>query len=80
MMNERVLNVLAAVSECEEVRENLDRELYDSGILDSLATVRLIVALSEEFGLDISPSDFDREAWATPRKIISYIEQQQRAS
>ena len=53
---------------------NLDLPLYDLQILDSLKTVRLIVAISEEFGIDIQPSEFDRERWATPRKIVADIE------
>ncbi len=39
-----------------------------------MQTVRLIVELSTEFGVDISPVEADREEWATPRKIISFME------
>jgi D-alanine--poly(phosphoribitol) ligase subunit 2 len=73
-ISERVLNVLVDVSEIEGVRQNLDVRLYDLQILDSLQTVKLIVAFSSEFGVEISPAEFDREEWATPRKIISYME------
>jgi acyl carrier protein len=37
-------------------------------------TVKLIVAFASEFGVEISPAEFDRDEWATPKKIISYIE------
>ena len=73
-ISDRVLDVLAAVSEIEEVRHGLDVRLYDLQILDSMKTVRLIVALTSEFGVEISPAELDREQWATPRKIISYME------
>ena len=43
------------------------------GLLDSLKTVELMVALSEEFGVEISPAEFEREQWATPRRIVAYI-------
>ncbi len=72
--SDRVLDVLVGVSEIEDVRHEPDVRLYDHQILDSMQTVRLIVALSSEFGVDISPSELDREEWATPRKIISYME------
>ena len=62
------------VSEIEDVRHDPDVRLYDLQILDSMKTVELIVAFSSEFGVEISPAEFDREEWATPRKIISYIE------
>jgi D-alanine--poly(phosphoribitol) ligase subunit 2 len=72
--SDRVLTVLVDVSEIESVRDEPDVRLYDLQILDSMATARLIVALSFEFGVEISPSEVDHEEWATPRKIISYME------
>ena len=73
-ISDRVLDVLAGVSEIEDVRHNPDVRLYDLQILDSMKTVELIVAFSSEFGVEISPAELDREAWATPRKIIAYME------
>ena len=73
-ITDRVLDVLVDVAEIDEVRQDLDVRLYDLQILDSMKTVRLIVAFSAEFGVEISPAEFDREEWATPRKIVSYME------
>ena len=73
-ISDRVMDVLVGVSEIEDVRHDPDVRLYDLQILDSMQTVRLIVALCSEFGVEISPAEVDREEWATPRKIISYIE------
>jgi D-alanine--poly(phosphoribitol) ligase subunit 2 len=73
-ISDRVLDVLADVSEIDGVRQEPDVRLYDLQILDSMKTVRLIVALSTEFGVEISPAEFDPEEWATPRKIIAYME------
>jgi len=69
----KVLEVLKSVTETDEVGSNLDMALYDLQILDSMKTVELIVAFSEQFGIDISPAEFERERWATPRLIISDI-------
>jgi D-alanine--poly(phosphoribitol) ligase subunit 2 len=73
-ISDRVLKVLVDVSEIEDVRDEPDVRLYDLQILDSMKTVQLIVAFSTEFGVEISPAEFDREEWATPRKIVSYME------
>ena len=73
-ISDKVIEVLKSVSEVDEVQRNLDLPLYDLQILDSLKTVRLIVAISEEFGIDIPLSEFDRERWETPRKIVADIE------
>ncbi len=71
---EKVLSVLAEVAEVEEVRRDPDLRLYDLDILDSLKTVELIVAFSEKLGVEISPAELEREQWATPRKIIAFME------
>jgi D-alanine--poly(phosphoribitol) ligase subunit 2 len=68
-----ILDVLAGVAETEEVRADPDLALYDLQILDSMKTVELIVALGREIGVEISPAEFEREAWATPRKLVEDI-------
>jgi len=73
-VTERVVAVLSRIADTDEVSRNPDIPLYEAGVLDSLATVELMVALSEEFGVDISPAEFEREQWATPRKIVAFIE------
>jgi D-alanine--poly(phosphoribitol) ligase subunit 2 len=73
-ISDRVLNVLVDVSEIEDLRHDPDVPLYDLQILDSLKTVELIVAFSSEFGVEISPAELDRDEWATPRKIVAYLE------
>lgn len=74
-MKDQILSVLATVAETEEVKTNLDLALYDLQILDSMKTVELIVALGGEFGIEISPAEFERESWATPAKLVADIEQ-----
>lgn len=70
----RVLAILAEVAETDQVQKDLDLDLYGLEVLDSLATVQLMVALSQKFGVDISPAEFERELWATPRKIVAFME------
>ena len=71
---ERVLQLVASVAETEEVCTNLELPLYESQVLDSIKTVELMVRIEEEFGLKVSPAEFERENWATPRKIIGDLE------
>jgi acyl carrier protein len=33
-----------------------------------------MAAFSQEFGIEISPAEFEREHWATPRMIAADIE------
>lgn len=70
----QILDVLARVAETDEVRTQPDLALYDLQVLDSMKTVELIVALGSDLGVEISPAEFEREAWATPAKLVADIE------
>jgi D-alanine--poly(phosphoribitol) ligase, subunit 2 len=70
----QILDVLARVAETDEVRTNPDLALYDLQVLDSMKTVELIVALGSEMGVEISPAEFEREAWATPAKLVADVQ------
>ncbi len=70
---EKILTVLEEIAETDEVRTNPDLALFDLQVLDSMKTVQLIVAIGQEIGVEVSPAEFDREAWATPRKIVDDV-------
>jgi D-alanine--poly(phosphoribitol) ligase subunit 2 len=74
-VKETVLKELEKYTGTDQVRRDLNIDLFGDKLLDSLATVELIVALSEDFGMDVSPGEIDREMWATPQKIIDYFEE-----
>ena len=73
-VRDRVLRVLREATESEEVLSQPDLPLYGAGLLDSLGTVTMIVALDEEFGLSVSPAEFDPQAWATPARLVADVE------
>jgi len=71
---DRILDVLADVAETDEVRAQPDLALYDLQVLDSMKTVQLIVELGQQLGVEISPAEFDRDAWATPAKLVADVQ------
>ena len=72
--SDQILDILTEVADTEEVRNNPDLALYDLQVLDSMKTVELMVALSRDFSVEISPAEFERDAWATPAKFVADIE------
>ena len=74
-ISETVLNELQNITGTDQVRKDLGLDLYGERVLDSFATVELIVALSDALGVEVSPGQIDRELWATPQKIIAYFEE-----
>jgi D-alanine--poly(phosphoribitol) ligase subunit 2 len=70
----RAVEILCDVTGDRTLAGDLDAPLYESGLLDSLGTVSLLVAFEETFGVRISPAEFDKERWATPRAIVADLE------
>ncbi|MFI3377911.1 D-alanine--poly(phosphoribitol) ligase subunit 2 [Mammaliicoccus sciuri] len=74
---ESVLNILAEVAENDIVKENPDIEIFEEGIIDSFATVGLLLEIQNNLGIDVTITDFDRGEWATPNKIIEVLKELQ---
>ncbi len=70
---ETVLDILVEITGEDEVATNLELDLYDEGILDSLGTVQLLVELEDRCQVTVPVSEFDRDAWGTPQKIINEV-------
>ena len=73
-MEEKILEMLADICEEDVVKENKDIELFDTGLLDSLAFAELLFDIEEKFGVIIAPSEIEREDINTPNKIIKLIQ------
>ena len=74
MIKEQVLEMLEEICEDEVVREDLDINMKEEGLMDSLAFVEMLVRIEENFGLSIAPTEVTYEEIDTPNKVISYIE------
>lgn len=71
---EKVLDMLEDICDDDAVREGRDIDLFDAGLLDSMAAIELLVAIEEEFGVQIAPTAVDRDEMNTVNKIIHQIE------
>ena len=74
MVKEQVLDMLEEIWEDDVVREDLDINMKQEGLMESLAFVEMLVRIEERFGLSIAPTEVTYEEIDTPNKVISYIE------
>lgn len=58
----------------EDLSSQMDENLFDSGLLDSMATVELLLDLENKFGIQAPVSEFNREDWDSANKIIAKVE------
>ena len=70
----QVLDILEEVCENDILKENLDVQLFEEGILVSFATVSLLVEFQERLNIEVSISDFNRDECATLNMIIKKLE------
>lgn len=74
MIREIILERLVEITGVDEIKKNPDIELFSKGLLDSFGIIQLFVAIQEDLNLEVAPTEVDREMWATPNKIIQYLE------
>lgn len=72
-MEEKILEILAEACEDDCVKEDMNMELFESDLLDSLGFAELLAELEEELGVVIAPSEVEREDMNTPGKIIALV-------
>ena len=70
-MKQKVLHILATVTQDPRVLKKLDLRLYDLRILDSLSTIELIVALNKALNIEIKAITVDTKEWSTPAKLVA---------
>jgi D-alanine--poly(phosphoribitol) ligase subunit 2 len=72
-MENKILDMLEKVCGTDEVRENININLFEAGLLDSLGVIELLVQIEEDLGLKLEPTEIEREEIETPKKIIDLI-------
>ena len=74
-MKEKVLDLLEEVCDDDVVREDLDMDLFEEELMDSLAFAELLAMVEDELGVVISPSEVVRSQVNTANKIIALVEE-----
>ena len=73
-MKDQILDILADITGSDEVKKDLDVNIFQTGLLDSMGTVQLLLEFPNQLGVDVPVSEFDRSEWDTPNKIIAKVE------
>ena len=69
-----MLDLLVDVCGDDAVRDHLDDDLFELGLLDSMGAIELLVGIEDELGVSIAPTAVPREQMNTPNKIIEQVE------
>lgn len=72
-LESKVLDMLEDICADDAAREERDVDLFDAGLLDSLAAIEVLVGIEENFGVEIAPTAVERKEMNTVNKIIDQI-------
>lgn len=69
----KMLDLLEEVTDDDAVRDHRDDDLFEMGLLDSMAAVELLVGIEDQFGVSIQPTELPRDQMNTVNKIMARV-------
>lgn len=73
-MKNKIIDIIENVTGYKDLRNNMEIDLLESEILDSMAFIELISCLEEEFDIEIQPTTVNSDTWRNIDKIIELVE------
>lgn len=70
-VSEQVTTIVSKALTIERV--DIDKDLFESGLLDSLSLIQLMLELEEGFEITITPEELDVEDYRTIRTMSKMI-------
>lgn len=68
---EKLLTILKKIN--AEIDFENEKDLVDSGALDSLVIVQIITAIEDEYGVSIDPDDIDPDNFQSAEAMLDMI-------
>lgn len=72
-MEERIIEIIEELCEVKNLKDNIEIDLLENEILDSLAFIELITALEDEFDIEIQPTQVHPDTWRSIKSIVELV-------
>ena len=73
-MLEKVLDIFEEVTGTDEIREDLDLDLFEAGLLDSLGIIEVLLKIEDIFEIKLQPADLEKSDMATVNNLVAFLE------
>lgn len=73
-MLEKVLDIFEEVTGTDEIREDLDLDLFEAGLLDSLGIIEVLLKIEDIFEIKLQPTDLEKSDMATVNNLVAFLE------
>lgn len=74
-MENKIIEIVVDVCDDESIRNDINIDLIDSGLLDSLSFITLVARLEDEFDIEIQPTQVSPDSWRNIKGIVKLIEE-----
>ncbi len=68
------LEIMEEACETDEIGEDLDLDLFETGLLDSLSKINLILLIEDKLKIRLQPTDLEKEDISTVNHFKSFLE------
>jgi D-alanine--poly(phosphoribitol) ligase subunit 2 len=70
----QLLEMLVNICDEPSILEERDIDLFEAGLLDSMAAIELLVGIEDAFNIEIPPTAVEREEMNSVNKIVAYVQ------
>lgn len=73
-LQEKVIEIFEEVLGTDEIAEDLDLDMFENELLDSLAIIEVLLGIEEKLGLSLQPTNLERKDMATVNNLVAFLE------
>ena len=73
-MEEKLFDLLYEACDDKIIYRDKNVDLFETGLLDSMGFIELLMALEEEFDIEIAPAKIRKDQMNTPARLAAYLE------
>ncbi|VIF55114.1 D-alanine--poly(phosphoribitol) ligase subunit 2 (D-alanyl carrier protein) (DCP) [Clostridioides difficile] len=73
-MQDTVIEIFEDVLGTDEIREDLDLNLFETELLDSLAIIEVLLEIENRLGIELQPTDLERKDMSTVNNLVKFLE------
>jgi D-alanine--poly(phosphoribitol) ligase subunit 2 len=74
-MEQKIVDLIYEICDDKIIYEKKDVNLFDTGLLESMDFIELLMNIEEEFDIEIPPEDIKKDAMATPNMLVAFIQE-----
>jgi D-alanine--poly(phosphoribitol) ligase subunit 2 len=73
-MEQKILDLIYEVCDDDIIYKKKDVNMFDTGLLESMDFIELLMNIEEEFDIEIAPEDIKKDEMATPNMLVAFIQ------